>query len=88
MLPQFLAPFLWSADIKKVSPKVHKKMIVAQLLNYGTKSATDCLFDFYRKKEVKKVVQIIPQGQWDKKSLNFWSLVLGIKQKARKDYIK
>jgi len=88
MLPLFLAPFLWSADIKKVSPKAHKKMIVSQLLNYGTKRSTDWLFEFYGKKEVKKVAQTIPQGQWDTKSLNFWSLVLGIKPKARKDYIK
>ncbi len=88
MLPQFLAPFLWSSDIKKVNPRVHKKMIVAQLLNYGTKKATDWLFKFYGKKEVKRIAQSIPRGQWDKKSLNFWSLVLGIKPKERKDYIK
>jgi len=63
-------------------------MIVAQLLNYGTKKATDWLFKFYGKKEVKRIAQSIPRGQWDKKSLNFWSLVLGIKPKERKDYIK
>jgi hypothetical protein len=54
MLHKFLAPSFWSSDIKKVNPEVHKKMIVVQPLNYGSEKATDWLFKYYGKKEIKK----------------------------------
>ncbi len=82
-LPKDVIVSLWSYDIKKIDPKKHKKIIISQVLNWGNKRATDWLFGFYDKGEIADVANLIPIGQWDKKSLNFWSLILNIKPKER-----
>lgn len=87
MLPCSVRAVLWSYDIKKIDPEIHAKLIISQVLNYGTRAATDWLFRFYGKDEVKRIASRIPRGQWDKKSLVFWSLVLEINPNEKKDMI-
>lgn len=78
MLPTFLKPYLWSFDIDNLDLTQHKKIIIFQLLNFGSKEATDWLFTTYPKQEIIQVANTIPQTQWDKKSLNLWVIVLGL----------
>ena len=78
-LPKSVQNTLWSYDLDKIDLNAHKKLIISQVLNFGTKDATDWLFHTYQTEEIKKTAQSIPSGQWDKKSLNLWSLYLGIK---------
>jgi hypothetical protein len=82
-LPKDVIASLWSYDIEKIDLKKHKKIIISQVLNWGSKEAADWLFSYYGKDEVAKIADSIPRGQWDKKSLNFWSLILGINPKER-----
>jgi hypothetical protein len=82
-LPKDVIASLWSYDIDKIDPEKHKKIIISQTLNWGSEKAVDWLFDYYSKEEVIKIAESIPVGQWDKKSLNFWSLILGIRPKER-----
>lgn len=77
MLPQAVKAVLWSYDTDKIDIDQNKKIIVSQVLNFGSKEATDWLFDCYGEKEIEKIARTIPLGQWDKKSLALWSLVLG-----------
>lgn len=84
MLPKSVRAVLWSYDIDRIDLKIHAGLIVSQVLNYGTSEATDWLFHFYGKEEVKRIAAQIPRGQWDKKSLVFWSLVLDIDPQPRK----
>lgn len=77
--PKSVENVLWSYDINKISLNLHKKLIIAQVLNYGTEDATDWLFKTYDLKDVQKVAEQIPVGQWNKKSLALWSLYLNIK---------
>lgn len=78
MIPDFLRPFLWSYDIKTLDLRKHKRTIIFQLLNFGSKRATDWLFSTYSSEEIAEVANSVPQTQWNKKSLRLWSVVLGI----------
>lgn len=82
-LPQSVQNVLWSYDANKIDLDVHKKLIIAQVLNFGTKEATDWLFQTYNINEIRKIAEMIPSGQWDRKSLALWSLYLGIKPKSK-----
>jgi hypothetical protein len=78
MLPQAVKLVLWSYDTDKIDLNSQRQLIVSQVLNFGSKEATDWLFDYYGKAEVARVARGIPRGRWDKKSLALWSLVLGL----------
>lgn len=82
-IPKSVENVLWSYDISKINFNLHKKLIIAQVLNYGTKDATDWLFGMYSLNEIRKVAEQIPSGQWDKKSLALWSLYLNIRPKSK-----
>lgn len=82
-LPKSVENVLWSYEMNKIDLELHKKLIIAQVLNYGTEDATDWLFQTYNLNEIRKVAEQIPAGQWDKKSLALWSLYLNIKPKTK-----
>jgi hypothetical protein len=83
MPPKFIKPFLWSSDFKKIDAQKDKDRIILNLLNVGSKKATDWLFSYYPKKEIKKVfVNRAGKGELNKKSLNYWALVLKVEQKS------
>lgn len=79
MIPQYIHPFLWSYDIEKLDLVKNKKRIITNILNFGTAEATDWLFGVYNKKDIKETIISPLPGEWNKKSLNFWSIVLGVK---------
>jgi hypothetical protein len=88
MLPAIIKPFLWSYDFEALDPEKHKRMIVGQLLNFGTKEATDWLFSYYGKKTIADVAANIPLGSWNKKSLALWKLVLDINPIKRSEKLQ
>lgn len=79
MIPSYIHPFLWSYDIDKMDLWRDKKRIITNILNLGTVKATNWLFKVYSKKDIKEVIIHPLPGEWNKKSLNFWSLVLDIR---------
>ncbi len=85
MLPAIIKPFLWSYDFEALEPEKHKQIIVGQLLNFGTKEATDWLFSYYGKETVANIAANIPLGSWNKKSLALWKLVLDINPQKRSE---
>ena len=79
MPPKIIRPFLWSSDIKKINLRADKKRIILNVLNFGTKPATDWLFNFYSRSEIKSaVISQGAKGELSAKSLNYWSLILNI----------
>ena len=84
MIPDFLRPYLWSYDIKTLDLKKHKRTIIFQVLNFGSKRATDWLFSTYSKGEIAEVANSIPQTEWNKKSLGLWSVILGINPRKQR----
>jgi hypothetical protein len=82
MPPKFIKPFLWSADFKKIDTEKDRDRIILSLLNVGSRKATKWLFSYYPKKEIKKVfTERAGKGELNKKSLNYWSIILKIKPK-------
>lgn len=86
--PKSVRGVLWSYDINKIDFTLHKHLIISQVLNYGPKDATDWLFDKYRLDEIIKEAELIPVGQWDKKSLALWSLYLHIRPISRVEKVQ
>ena len=82
-LPTCIRAVLWSYDTDRIDVEAHKKLIVAQVLNFGTEEAIKWAFRQYGRDEVRRLANEIPLGQWDKKSLSLWALVLGIAPAAR-----
>ena len=81
MIPKYVRPFLWSYDIEKIDIEKHKKRIITNILNLGSKKATDWLLNQYNRQDIMNVLMNPLPGEWSKKSLNFWSIVFGIKPK-------
>ena len=79
MIPSFLQPFLWSYDIEKIDLSRDKKRIITNFLNLGTAQATKWLFETYSTEDIKEALINPLPGEWNKKSLNFWGLVLNTK---------
>jgi hypothetical protein len=82
MIPEAIKPFLWSNDLEKVDLRRDKNRIILNVLNLGTKAATDWLFGFYPKSEiVKTILEYGAKGELNDKSLNYWTLILDINPK-------
>jgi hypothetical protein len=74
-LPTFVRPFLWSFDLQNIDLEKHKKRIITNVLNLGTKKATDWLFETYSKEDIKAVLVNPIPGEWSRKSFHFWTFL-------------
>jgi len=77
-IPEFISPYLWSYDVSRLDLEKDKKRIITNVLNYGTKEATDWLFQMYKKEDIAEAIKHPFPGEWNKKSMRFWSLILGV----------
>lgn len=77
-IPSFLTPFLWSYDISRLDLQKDKKRIITNLLNGGTEEATNWLFQNFKREDMQEVIKNPLPGEWNKKSMNFWSLILEV----------
>lgn len=77
-IPAEVRPFLWSYDIDSLDLERDKKRIITNVLNFGTKEATDWLFRTYSPDDIRDAVSRPFHGEWDRKSLSFWSLIFGV----------
>lgn len=73
--PSFLQPFLWSYDLGLMDIERDKMILIKQVLEYGTKAATDWLQATYSESEIKAAITATPRSDWSKKSLALWQLV-------------
>ncbi len=80
-LPQFLQPFLWSYDLSRMDLEKHKRIIIKNILDFGTRQATDWLRENYTKEEIKEVIRKSVRTEWSKKSINLWSLIYNVQPK-------
>lgn len=77
-IPSYVAPFLWSYDIARIDLERDKKRIILNVLNLGTQQSTDWLFSVYSREDILDIVAKSLAGEWNKKSLRYWRLVLDI----------
>lgn len=85
-IPVFLQSALWSYDIKKMDPRdrADKRIIIEQVLNYGTWKQLEWVVNFYTWREIKEVVKKPSRGIWFEQSLNYWTRFFGIRTRAEK----
>jgi len=85
MLPKFLQSALWSYDLKKIdtSDKSDQRIIIEQILNYGTWKQLKWLVNTYSWEEIKQVVKNPSRGIWTEQSLNYWTKFCKIKLSAK-----
>lgn len=85
MLAKILQPIFWYTDNKKLDQQTDKRRIILQVLLYGDKKQTAWLFKHYAKPVIKKVILDYGPRELDKKSFNYWCLLLNIdRAKAKK----
>ncbi|MEW6089200.1 MAG: hypothetical protein AB1498_12945 [bacterium] len=78
-IPEFIAPCLWSYNIKKLGTQEDKELIITQVLNYGDEKRIKWLYSVYTEKDIKEVVSHPRRGLWFDRVLNFWEKMLDIR---------
>jgi len=78
MLPKYIKSVLWSYDTDKIDLVKHRRLIISQVLNFGTKEATDWLFKKYSKKNIISELINPKRGVWYPRILNYWQKKLNI----------
>lgn len=84
MLPSYVKSVLWSYDTDKIDLVKHRRLIISQVLNYGTKEATDWLFKKYSKREIISELINPRRGIWYPRILNYWQKKLKIEISSEK----
>jgi hypothetical protein len=77
-IPLYVEPFLFSYDTDELDLKTHKKRIITNVLNYGTKQATDWVREQYSQGDIVDAIKNPLAGEWNQKSLNYWSLIYDV----------
>lgn len=77
-LPQSVKATLWSYDLAQIDSLKHKKLIISQVLNFGSLEAISWLFANYSADDIKETAVNLPQGFWNKKSLSLWMLYFNL----------
>jgi hypothetical protein len=73
--PEALRPLLWSYDFSRIDLERHRKMIIVQVLNYGTFNQWRWLIETYGREAVRAVVQQIPATEIKPRTRRLVSLV-------------
>ena len=77
-IPPYVEPFLWSYDVTALNLAQDKQLIIHQVLNHGSKQATDWLQTAYSAEAIQTVIKSTPVSAWSKKSLALWSLLYNV----------
>ena len=80
-LPQSVRAVLWSYNVSALDTTRDKNRIILQTLNHGSEEAIVWLNATYSQQDLANVVEKSSVGEWSKKSLNYWSIMLGTKPK-------
>ncbi len=75
LVPKFVSHALWSYDTDSLDLQDHKKLLIKNILDHGTKKATDWLQTVYSVADIQNVIKSTPAGAWNKKSLGLWTLI-------------
>ena len=63
-LPKFLQPCFPSWDVKNLDKTKDKKLIITQILNYGTEKDLKWLAKVYSGKDLRQVISKPSKGVW------------------------
>jgi hypothetical protein len=80
-LPAAVKASLWSFNTEKLDLLRDKNRIIKQTLNHGSLDAIQWLKANYSPSDIAEAFEESSTGEWTKKSLNYWSLILNTKPK-------
>lgn len=83
ILPPAVKAALWSFDTDRIDPEEHRERIITNVLNLGTHEALLWLFNTYPRERIAEVVAHPRPGEWNRRSLNYWSLVFDVHPTTR-----
>lgn len=78
-LPKFLQPCFPSYNLKSLNPARDKKLIITEILNYGTEKDLEWLTKTYSKNDLKHVLSKPEKGVWLKDVIRYWQKILDLK---------
>lgn len=78
-LPRFLQSCFPSYALASLNKTKDKKLIITQVLNYGTGREIEWLGKNYSKKEIKEVIRFPASGMWMKSVLLYWLKLFDVK---------
>lgn len=84
--PKSVAASLWSYDLEQLDLEKDADKIITNILIHGSMPAIEWLFKSYSREKIVEVTKNPRPGEWDKKSLNFWSLVFNVTPKLTKRF--
>ena len=82
-LSQYL---FWDCNVNMLDPYIDKEMILERVFSQGTEEDEKEVFKFYGKDEIKN--SVLDVKYFDKKTLNYLSIVLNIPKENFKCYKK
>ena len=85
-LPASVRAALWSYDPERLDTELHAERIITNVLNIGTHEALLWLFNTYARERIAAVVAHPRPGEWNKRSLNYWTLVFDVKPVMRERF--
>lgn len=71
----FRQTLFWDVDPKVIDPDKNARYIIERVLDFGNTEEARWLFQYYPKKEIKRVMEL-PRSQVHDKSKALWSLLL------------
>jgi hypothetical protein len=77
-IPPAVKAALWSFDTDRIDIEEHQERIITNVLNLGTHAALLWLFSTYPRERIAQVVAHPRPGEWNRRSLNYWSLVFDL----------
>jgi len=76
MLPSFLQPIFWSWQFDQLDLNKHKKLIIGQILAFGSFQMIQWLLDNFKKEDISGVLEHTGLKDSDRKSYVFWKTIL------------
>ncbi len=85
LFPKAVKVCLWSYDTDKMelSNSTDRHRIILNILIHGAMEAIEWLWQNFSTKEIKETIKKSYESEWDKPSLNLWSLVYEVKPERK-----
>ena len=83
-IPKYMIKYFWDVDFNSIDVQKNKFFIIKRILENGDERAVKWMFKRYDIDDIKKA--ILNFRGYDKKTVNFWSVVLDLKVKRFYDW--
>lgn len=79
-LPQFFKPLFWGYMFNSIDPIDSKELIIVNTLNYGDLKQWKWLIETYGKKNLKKIIKLIPESEFRKHVIPLIKLLFNVER--------